>query len=204
MATHVVRTTTNGPVMLLPRHLIRPFLAVVLALAVAGCESRRPTLVAPLVLEQDEYKLDAGDKLRITVFEQDTLSGIYEVGATGGIAFPLIGDLRIRGRSVAEVEAIITTRLASSYVRNPSVSAEVVGYRPIFVLGEVTSAGSYPYVPGMTAEMAVATAGGFTPRANQRIVRLTRRVHDRLYEDRVPSFNPIEPGDTIYVFERLL
>jgi polysaccharide biosynthesis/export protein len=80
---------------------------------------------------------------------------------------------------------------------------EVATYRPFFVLGEVGTPGQYPYVPGITAETAIAVAGGFTDRANRRVVRLSRTTNGKLYESRIPVIEPIRPGDTIYVFESL-
>ena len=62
---------------------------------------------------------------------------------------------------------MIAERLKQGYVREPHVSVEVEAYRPFFILGEVTNPGQYPYVANMTAETAVAIAGGFAPRAHQ-------------------------------------
>jgi len=83
------------------------------------------------------------------------------------------------------------------------VTVEVAAYRPFFVLGEVGTPGQYPYVPGITAETAVAVAGGFTDRANKRVVRVSRTIGGKLYESRIPVIEPIRPGDTIYVPESL-
>ncbi len=71
------------------------------------------------------------------------------------------------------------------------------------MLGEVNDAGQYPYVPGMTAETAIAAAGGYTERANMRVVRISRSLDGRLFEGRIAVTEPIRPGDTIYVSERL-
>ena len=75
---------------------------------------------------------------------------------------PLIGQVPARGRSTVELQNTITTKLAESYLRDPDITVEVSEYRPFFVHGAVKSAGKYPYAPGMTAETAIAVAGGFT------------------------------------------
>ena len=114
------------------------------------------------------YHLDAGDRVRVIVFGQTDLSNTYVVDQAGNLSMPLIGTVPARGRSTAEIETEIARRLRKGYVRNPDVSVEIDRYRPFFVMGEVTAAGQYPYVPGMTVQQAVAIAGGFTPRANVR------------------------------------
>ncbi|RTL76287.1 MAG: polysaccharide export protein, partial [Bradyrhizobiaceae bacterium] len=120
------------------------------------------------------YRLDAGDKLRIVVFGQEGLTNTYAVDAGGSITMPLIGGVRAKGLSPAELAGVITARLKHGYIREPYVAVEIEAYRPFFILGEVTAPGQYPYVPNMTAESAVAIAGGFTPRAQRQDVKLTR------------------------------
>jgi polysaccharide export outer membrane protein len=85
---------------------------------------------------------------------------------------------------------------------DPKVTAEVEAYRPVFVLGEVKKAGQFPYVNAMTVEMAVAIAEGYSERANQRKVRVTRRFGGVMSTVMVPTDYPLQPGDTIYVLER--
>ena len=148
------------------------------------------------------YTLDAGDRLRVVVFGQDGLSNTYTVDAGGAINMPLIGTLSVRGVTTRQVAQLITTRLKQGYVREPHVSVEVETYRPFFILGEVNTPGQYPYVPNMTAEAAVATAGGFSPRASKSKVELTRNVPGQQVHGLVPLTYPLKPGDTIVVKER--
>ena len=108
---------------------------------------------------------DAGDRLRVVVFGQDGITNTYVVDAGGKVNLPLIGALSARGLTNQQLAAAITSRLKQGYVREPHVSVEVETYRPFFILGEVTTPGQYPYVANLTAEMAVAIAGGFAPRA---------------------------------------
>ena len=168
----------------------------------AGCTDRAP-LTEPASVGSGPYSLGTGDKLRIVVYDQPNLTNLYEIDASGRVSMPLIGDVSASGISPDELAKRIEAKLASGYLKEPNVTVEVATYRPFFVLGEVGSPGQYTYVPGLTAEMAVAVAGGFTDRANKRVVRLSRMVSGKLYESRMPVVEPIRPGDTIYVPESL-
>ena len=148
------------------------------------------------------YRLDAGDKLRIVVFGQEGLTNTYAVDAGGSITMPLIGGVRAKGLSPAELAGVITARLRHGYIREPYVAVEIEAYRPFFILGEVTAPGQYPYVPNMTAESAVAIAGGFTPRAQRQDVKLTRTYPAGPVTTTVPLATTLKPGDTILVGER--
>ncbi len=148
------------------------------------------------------YTLASGDRLRVIVFGQDGLSNAYAVGPTGNISMPLIGTVRAQGFTTVALERSVEARLRDGFIREPKVSIEVDAYRPFFVLGEVTTAGQYPYVAGMTAETAVAVAGGFTPRANKYEVDLTRVVEGHPVTASVPVDQPVKPGDTVFVRER--
>ena len=117
------------------------------------------------------YHLDAGDRLRIVVYGQEGLTNTYSISAGGTITMPLIGSVPARGRTPQGLAAEITARLRNGFIREPSV--EVESYRPFFILGEVPAPGQYPYVPNMTAESAVAIAGGNSPRARRDRVTIT-------------------------------
>jgi polysaccharide export outer membrane protein len=151
---------------------------------------------------QPSYTLDAGDKLRIVVFGQEGLTNSYVVDAGGNINMPLVGTLPARGVSTQQLASLITTRLKQGYVREPHVSVEIEAYRPFFILGEVNTPGQYPYVANMTAEAAVAIAGGFSPRADKKKVELTRNAPGQQIHSQVPLNYPLRPGDTVVVKER--
>jgi len=141
--------------------------------------------------------------MRVTVFNQLDLTNSYAVDQSGYISFPLIGAVAARGRTVHQIESAIAGKLGNGFLRNPDVSVEVERYRPIYVMGEVGAAGQYSYVPGMTVQSAIASAGGFTPRANQANADITRHINGEVMTGRVLISDPILPGDTIYVRERL-
>jgi polysaccharide export outer membrane protein len=151
---------------------------------------------------QAPYTLDSGDKLRIVVFGQQGISNSYMVDAGGNVSLPLVGSVPARGFSTQQLSHMIAERLKQGYVRDPHVSVEIEAYRPFFILGEVTNPGQYPYVANMTAETAVAIAGGFAPRASKRQVELTRNAPDQRLHADVPLNTPLRPGDTIVVKER--
>src|SRR6185312_15253482 len=166
--------------------------------------ARRVQAVVPVAatLENEPYALDAGDKLRVVVFGQDALSNTYTVDAEGRVSLPLIGAVQARGLTTAKLSSAITARLKQSFIRDPSVAVEIETYRPFFVLGEVTFPGQYPYVPNMTAENAIAIAGGFSPRAYRYTITLTRKIQGVPVKAKLPLRYPVHPGDTIEVSER--
>lgn len=151
---------------------------------------------------QQPYTLDAGDRLRIVVFGQEGISNSYFVDAAGNVNLPLVGVVPARGYTTQQLSQMLVERLKQGYVREPHVSVEVEAYRPFFILGEVTNPGQYPYVANMTAEKAVAIAGGFAPRADKRVVKLTRNAPGQQINGDVPLGYPLRPGDTVVVKER--
>ncbi|EHS53311.1 polysaccharide export protein [Rhizobium sp. PDO1-076] len=190
----MARAGTNGILLLA---------AAVLSAGLAGCASYRP---APKVFHEatiQPYRLDSGDRLRVTVFEQPSLSNTYTVDQAGYIAFPLVGQVPARGSSLTQLEGAVAQKLKQGYLRDPDVTIEIDRYRSIFVMGEVGQAGQYAYVPGMTILNAIAVSGGFSSRANQHDVDVTRKINGQILTGRVPITDPILAGDTVYVRERL-
>lgn len=161
-----------------------------------------PAAVVTPAASERPYALDAGDKLRVVVFGQDGITNSYTVDAGGKVNLPLIGAVAARGLTNQQLADAIAARLKQGYVREPHVSVEVEIYRPFFILGEVTTPGQYPYVVNMTAETAIAIAGGFAPRAFKTTVELTRKAGGQQIRTQVPLDYPVRPGDTILVKER--
>jgi polysaccharide export outer membrane protein len=168
-----------------------------------------PPIVTPAVIQSETvadpdgpYRLDTGDRLRVFVYGQPSLSRLYIVDHEGRIAVPLIGNVRARGRTTNQLQAAIRARLGTQFVKDPQVTVDIQQNRPFFILGEVRNAGQFPYVSGMTVETAVAIAGGYTERASQRSFRITRRTDGLIRELEVPGDALVRPGDTVYVFER--
>jgi polysaccharide export outer membrane protein len=170
--------------------------------AVGGPYVAAPGAYAAVNPAEPAYTLDSGDKLRVVVFGQDGITNSYFVGADGNTNLPLIGNVPARGFTTAQLAQMIAERLKQGFVREPHVSVEVEAYRPFFILGEVTTPGQYPYVANMTAETAIAIAGGFSARADKRNVQLTRNRSGQLLKGDVPLSYPLRPGDTLVVKER--
>ena len=158
--------------------------------------------MAAVPLGAPAYLLDSGDKLRVVVFGQDGLSNSYAVDAAGNITMPLIGGVSARAQTTSGLSQSIAGKLRNGYIREPHVAVEIEAYRPFFILGEVTAPGQYPYVANMTAETAIAIAGGFSPRAYKGTVDVSRTVDGQLYRGKVPLAFQLRPGDTILVSER--
>lgn len=180
-----------------------PLHALLAALMVSGCSGYRPAPAAFHEALDQPYRLGAGDRIRVTVFEQEGLTNTYAVDQSGYISVPLVGSVPARGFTAQQIEATLATKLRNGFLRDPDVSVEVDRYRPIFVMGEVGAAGQYSYVPGLTVQKAIAIAGGFSPRANQTGVDITRDINGKVMTGRVRTSDPLLPGDTIYVRERL-
>jgi polysaccharide export outer membrane protein len=175
-------------------------LVVVMSLAAGACVHQpAPPLSA---FAEAPYTLDTGDRLRIMVFGQEGLSNAYFVDAGGRVTMPLIGAVQARGLTTAEFSRAVAARLRQGYMREPHVAVEIETHRPFFILGEVLAPGQYPYVANMTAETAVAIAGGFTPRASRHQVDLQRPGGGDAFRGAVPLNYPIRPGDTVVVGER--
>ncbi len=148
------------------------------------------------------YLLDSGDRLRIFVYGQPNLSRVYVVDHGGWITVPLIGGVKARGLTTFDLERSLKAKLGAQYVRDPHVTVDMHQNRPFFILGEVRTAGQYPYVSGMTVKTAVAIAGGFSERANERKFQITRRINGLVEKLDVPDDYVVLPGDTIQVYER--
>lgn len=182
---------------------MRLLAAAMTSVVLAACSSYQPAPKAFHEAVMQPYRLDAGDRLRVTVFEQSGLTGSYTVDQAGYIAFPLIGAVPARGRTLQQLEGEIAAGLRQGYLRDPDVAIEIDRYRSFFIMGEVGQAGQYSYVAGMTVQNAIAIAGGYSSRANQRNVDITRKINGNIMTGRVPITDPILAGDTIYVRERL-
>ena len=147
------------------------------------------------------YRLDVGDKLRVVVFGEANLSGETEVGTLGTVDIPLVGDIPAKGKTVSQFRRAVIAKLSNGYLKNPKVTVEVLNYRPIYVHGEVKTGGEFPYRTGVRMRDVIATAGGYTYRANKSVVFLERDGHPP-YRITMPTDMPVLPGDNIRVPER--
>jgi polysaccharide export outer membrane protein len=149
------------------------------------------------------YRLGPGDALIIRVYDQSQLSGVFSINDGGSVDLPLIGPIKASGRSTGEFASAIAQALQNDHlILHPSVAVEVATYRPFYILGEVSHPGQYSFRPDMTVLTAVSIAGGFTDRAVEAYVGVTRDTGSNPAEYRAPLFALAQPGDVITVFER--
>lgn len=184
---------------------------VVLAgLALSGCNNG-PSL-GPVSAEEKEAlirsaattapKLQPGEKIKVTVFGEDRLSGEYEVDPAGFVSLPLAGTVKAAGLSKPELEQALSKKFRGEYLRNPKVTVDVSSFRPFYILGEVGKPGEYAYRSGLNVMSAAALAGGTTYRAS-RSTALIQHVGEQGFKEYPFSPTiPILPGDLIRIPER--
>ncbi len=149
-----------------------------------------------------DYILGSADKIRITVFGEPSLTGEYFVSSSGKVSLPLAGEVQAAGLTLRDFHDHVVQSLKDGYLKDPKVSLEVLTFRPFYILGEVSKPGQYPYTSGLTVFNAVATAGGFTYRANTRKVLIKRASESAEREVPLSADTTIAPGDTIRIPER--
>ncbi len=185
---------------------VRTFIVtVVTIMSIAGCETTSGADITRTATIPDgtAYALAPGDQLKINVFDEPDLSGQFQVDENGNIAFPLVGDIHAGGLSQGEFRLSLIDDLKNGYVRKPRVTVDVLNYRPINIIGEVKNAGQYPYRPGITARDIPAIAGGYTYRANEHTLYISRGLKKRAVTiDLDKDHVSILPGDTIEIPER--
>ena len=153
--------------------------------------------------ESADYVLGQGDRIRITVFGHEDLTGEFLLSETDTVSLPLVGTLDFNGATLGEAQRIVEDALKPDYLLNPRVSVEVLEYRPFYIIGEVNDPGAYSYVSGMTVIEAVALGGGFTYRARQNRVLVIRAADETRTEQEISANDKVLPGDVVRVPERL-
>jgi polysaccharide export outer membrane protein len=148
-----------------------------------------------------DYRLGSGDKLRVIVYGEQDLSGEFDVTGAGKVSLPLIGQVQAAGLTLEQFEKEVADNLSKGYLTNPKVSAEVLNYRPFYIIGEVDKPGQYPYTSGMTVLNAVAVGGGYTYRANTDTVYIARGNGNEVQYPANQSVRVL-PGDVVRVPER--
>jgi protein involved in polysaccharide export with SLBB domain len=177
-------------------------LAAAILFATAGAIPQFATPVAAQSGVEKTYHLGVGDKVKIDVFGEDKLSGEYQVGSDGSMPFPLIGSIPAEGLTMDALRVALTEKLAGGYLLNPRVTVQVSAFRPYYIMGEVERPGRYPTEPGITLTRAIATAGGFTYRANTRFVFVRREGQSKEERVSLASDAVLNPGDVVRIGER--
>jgi polysaccharide export outer membrane protein len=174
------------------------FIITAVAPSIATAQVAPP---AASIVEPD-YLLGSSDKVRVTVYGEPSLSGEFFVSGTGIVSLPLIGDVKAAGLTLRQFQDAVQTELSNGYLKEPRVSAEVLTFRPFYILGEVDKPGTYPYTSGLTVFNAVATAGGFTYRADKSRVYIKRLGDAEERKLPLDQTVTVSPGDTIRIGER--
>jgi polysaccharide export outer membrane protein len=148
-----------------------------------------------------QYRLRPSDQLHIQVYNDQNITGDYQIDSGGFISVPLAGRIKAGGLTPGQLERSIASHL-SNVLQKPSVNVQVTTYGSVFVHGEVKRAGDFPFRPGLTVMDAVALAGGYSYRADESAVAIIRAGSnvERVY--RMSARIPVFPGDNIRIPER--
>lgn len=180
-------------------------IALAAALLSAGCaanslsEADKQSMAAAATAPA---KLQPGDKIRITVYGEDKLSGDYQLDQSGQISLPLAGTITAQGLTQNELEQALTKKFRSEYLKDPKVTVTIATLQPYYIMGEVEKPGQYPYQSGLNVLTALAIAGGPTYRANRNSVEIQRHGETAMHDYPISTTVPILPGDVIRVPER--
>jgi polysaccharide biosynthesis/export protein len=161
------------------------------------------------VAENTEYRLGAGDKLRVEVYKDTQLSQSVQIRPDGKITMPLIGDMEATRLTPIELRDQIAAKL-KEYITNPTVTVIVVEAESAhaYVMGEVAHPGAVALHGPVTIVQAIAMAGGFKEFANTKDVKILRpngnntqtlrfNYKDMLNGDAKPLM--LRSGDTVIV-----
>lgn len=180
-------------------------LAALLLLPLAGCGGGSASLppLQQASATDSEYRLGSGDEIRVFVYGLDPLNNTFMITDHGQLALPLIDPIDAAGMTVPQLEhAIADSLIAKQIVKQPNVNVQPLKLRPFYILGEVHNPGEYPYRHGLTVLSAVSIAGGYTFRADQKHMAITRTVNGHQTIGRAEPDTPVAPGDTIRVDEK--
>ncbi|MDR7230975.1 polysaccharide export outer membrane protein [Caulobacter sp. BE264] len=178
------------------------FMMVSTSSGVAHAQSGAEPAATAANAQAMDYLLGPGDKVRVTVYGEESLSGEFFVSGSGLMSLPLIGEIKVGGMTVGQFQTAVQDKLKDGYLKDPRVSAEVLTFRPFYILGEVEKPGTYPYTSGLTVLNAVATAGGFTYRADKKSVYIKRNGDTSENKGELKPSTLVSPGDTIRIGER--
>jgi polysaccharide export outer membrane protein len=157
------------------------------------------------------YVIGPADLLDISVWKEPELTRTVPVRPDGRISLPLLNDVQAAGETPTQLATHVTESL-KRYVTDPQVTVIVtaINSQRIYLLGEVTRAGAYPLLPGMTVLQAISSAGGLTQYARTQKIYVLRDGDSGQtkvpfnYRDFLKGRNPeqnvvLKVGDTIVV-----
>lgn len=183
------------------------FLATLIAgtALIAACQNAPQATPSSEIPQSDALlRLSAGDKIKITVYGEEALTGLYMLDEDGNINMPLAGIIKAGGLTKKTLQDKIAHILVTDgYQQKPYVTVEIESLRPFYINGEIGSPGSYAYQPTLDIFQAVAIAGGFTPRAAENKILVTRTRDGKKFRFYADADTPVWPGDSIMVYQRL-
>ena len=148
------------------------------------------------------YRLGAGDVITVQVLgEEDLKREKIRLSDAATISYPILGEIKLFGKTIAELETLIRDGLKGRYLVNPQVTVTINEYRNFFINGQVEKVGGIPYIPGLTVRKAVSLAGGFKERASKDKIFLIREDDKTQTPRRVDLNATVNPGDIITVEE---
>ena len=193
-----------------PRRICAVSALLILGLLVCGCSgsNARPVSEAErqalLVAAAGSPRLQAGEKIRVNVYGEPSLSGDYQIDPSGFVSLPLAGKIKAAGLSQQQLEQELAAKFASGYLKNPKITVSISEFRPFYIVGEVEKPGAYPYTGGLTVLSAIAIGGGTTYRANQSYVLIQHPGESSMREYDTSAPIPILPGDIIQIPRRYI
>jgi polysaccharide export outer membrane protein len=124
----------------------------------------------------DGYSLRPGDVLQISVWKETDLQSDVLIRPDGGLTFPLAGDLQAAGHTVAELTAMLETRI-HKFIPDAvvTVTVKAIAGNRIYVVGKVNRPGDFPLMGPLDVMQALTLAGGATPFAALDAIRVLRR-----------------------------
>jgi polysaccharide export outer membrane protein len=160
--------------------------------------------------DSTQYRIGPEDLLHISVWGNEELTNDVVVRPDGKISIPLLQDVQAEGLTARELAGVIHQKLLA-YIKDPNVSVIVkeINATKISVIGYVVRPGTFPLRGDLSVLQALSQAGGFTPFASPRKIKLIRKK-DGKTEVRVINYYRminkggegdylLKPGDTIVV-----
>jgi polysaccharide export outer membrane protein len=125
---------------------------------------------------QAAYFVKPGDVLEISVWKEPDLQRTVLVRPDGGFSFPLVGEIDARGKSVADLNKIVSDRLGK-YIAEAVVTVSITEVKgnKIFVIGQVNKPGEFIVNPSVNVMQALSMAGGVTAFAATNDIKILRR-----------------------------
>ena len=179
--------------------------ALVIGLLLSGCY----TDFGPVELAQNPdarpyvpSRIQPGDRIKVTVYGEDSLNGVYDVDPSGNVTVPLAGTVRAAGRTKGELQREISAKYKGEYLQDPKVTVDIVTFRSFYLMGEVEHPGEFPYKSDLNVLSATTIAGGLTYRASRSTV-LIRHPGETIWKEYALAPTVIVgPGDLIRIPER--